>query len=345
MGTSIAIDKKDYIKKLKDKEIVYVFDKESIDELVKLNVHCINKNYIKEIDINTTKYDIPCVKECDIDDDLTIPNKEYKFAIIVPNYNNDHGNYKDKTYLQNCIESILSQTYKNFELIFVDDMSTDTSVKTIQSYKDKRIHLIQNKRKKYNGGSRNIGIDYALENIDFDYFAFLDSDDWWKDENVLETINKSLYNHELMLLGLECINNTGVFLTKIHKYDNYEDFFLSDNKVWCTAWSRIIRKDKIVHFCEDTMMEDRVWSYKQADNVDFRKVKNLKKVCYVWNRMNTQNSVSLKRDDFWNASSFCHIGHQMQLLGQLKHRELVPVLQKRIDECIRRVNNKIYEQY
>ena len=62
----------------------------------------------------------------------------YKYAIIVPNYNNDHGDYKGKTYLRNCIESILNQTYKDFTVVFVDDMSTDTSVKTVKSYKDNK---------------------------------------------------------------------------------------------------------------------------------------------------------------------------------------------------------------
>lgn len=255
------------------------------------------------------------------------------------------GEYKGKTFLQNCIESILNQTYKNFELIIVDDMSTDTSVETIKSYKDKRIHLIQNKRKRYNGGSRNVGIEYAIDNLDFDYFAFLDSDDFWKDENVLETINNSLYNHELMLIGLECIDKNGVFLTKIHQYDNYQDFFLSDNKVWCTAWSRIIRKDKIVYFCEDTLMEDRVWSYRQADNVDLDKVKNLKKVLYVWNRLNTSNSVSLVRNGIWDASAWCHIGHQLQLIENLKHKEMIPIIQQRIKTCINKINSGTYQQY
>lgn len=255
------------------------------------------------------------------------------------------GKYNGKTFLQNCIESILNQTYRNFELIIVDDCSTDTSVETIKTYKDNRIHLIQNKRKKYNGGSRNIGIEYALDNLDFDYFAFLDSDDWWKNENVLETINNNLYDHELMLIGLECIDKNGVFLTKIHQYDNYEDFFLSDNKVWCTAWSRIIRKDKIVYFCEDTLMEDRVWSYRQADNVDLDKVKNLKKVLYVWNRLNTSNSVSLVRNGIWDASAWCHIGHQLQLIENLKHKEMVPIIQERIKTCINKINSGTYQQY
>ena len=184
-----------------------------------------------------------------------------------------------------------------------------------------------------------------MENLDFDYFAFLDSDDWWKHDRVLETINNNMNNAEMMLIGLECIDKNGVFLTKLHQYDDYKDFFLSDRKTWCTAWSRIIRKDKIVYFCEDTLMEDRVWSYRQADNVDLKNVVNLKEVLYVWNRLNTSNSVSLKRDDYWNASAWCHIGHQLQLLTQLKHKEMIPILEERLEKCKRQVNSGIYEQH
>ena len=342
----IGINNLEYLPKLKGKEIVYIFDKEPLEELLKTNLHCIHKDNVEHIDINLTNYDIPCYKKCTIQDELTLPpKKDYKFAIIVPNYNNDHGEYKGKTFLQNCIESILNQTYKDFELVFVDDMSSDTSVETIKKYKDNRIHIIENKRKRYNGGSRNVGIEYALDNIDFDYFAFLDSDDWWKDENVLETINKELYDHELMLIGLECIDKNGVFLTKIHEYNDYRDFFLSDNKVWCTAWARIIRKDKIAYFCEDTLMEDRVWSYRQADNVDLNKVKNLKQVLYTWNRLNVTNSVSIVRNGIWDASAYCHIGHQLQLIEQLKHKEMIPILKDRVKTCINKVNSKVYQQY
>lgn len=346
----VAIDKK-CISKIKDCtefDYIYVFENEPLDELLKTKLHCIHKDYIDEVEVNLTNYNIECIKKASIDDKnwFDIPQKkDYKFAIIVPNCNNNHGEYNGKTFLQNCIESILNQKYKNFELIIIDDMSTDTSVETIKSYKDKKIHLIQNKRKRYNGGSRNVGIEYALNNLDFDYFAFLDSDDWWKDENVLDTINKELYNHELMLIGLECIDKNGVFLTKLHQYDNYKDFFLSDNKVWCTAWARIIRKDKIVYFCEDTLMEDRVWSYRQADNVDLNKVKNLKKVLYVWNRLNTSNSVSLVRNGIWDASAWCHIGHQLQLIENLKHKEMIPIIQQRVKTCINKINSGIYQQY
>lgn len=328
-------------------DYIYIFKDETLDELLKLNMHCVSYKEIDYVDINLTDYDIDCLKKTKpVDNWDKIPKpKDYKFAVIVPNCNNDHGDYKEKTYLRNCIESILNQTYKDFTLIIVDDMSNDTSIETIKSYKDDRIVLIQNKRKRYNGGSRNVGIEYALENLDFDYFMFVDSDDWLKHENVLKNINNRLYGCEMMLLGMELIDNNGVFMKKYHEYSNYEDFFLSDQKVWCTAWARVIRKDKIVFFEESTLMEDRVWSYKQADNVDLDKVINLKQVCYVWNRMNTTNSVSIVRNGIWNASAYCHIGHQLMLLENLKHKEMIPILKRRIQHCEELIKNGTYQQY
>ena len=344
----IAIDKNSISSIKPNNEYIYLFDNEPLEDLINTGLHCINYKHCKFVDINLTDYDIDCIKKAKITDkdyDKLPSKKDYKFAIIVPNCNNDHGDYKGKTYLQNCIESILNQTYKNFELIFVDDMSTDNSVSTVCNYGDERIHIIKNKRKRYNGGSRNVGIEYALDYIDFDYFCFLDSDDWWKHEKVLELINSRLYGHEMALLGMELIDKKGIFMTKFHEYSNYEDFFLSDRKVWCTAWARVIRKDKIVFFCEDTLMEDRVWSYRQADNINLDRVINIKEVCYVWNRTNTTNSVSTVRSDYWNASSYCHIGHQLQLLSQLKHKEMIPILEKRIKTCKEQVNEGVYQQY
>ena len=348
----IAIDKNSLSAIKKDNEYIYVYDNEPLKDLLSLGIHCINYKYCNYVDINLTDYDIECMKKAKITDkdyDKLPEKKDYKFAIIVPNCNNDHGNYKGKTFLQNCIESILNQTYKNFELIIVDDCSTDKSVNTILKYmnEDKRIHLEENNRKRYNGGSRNVGIDYALEYFGkFDYFCFLDSDDWWKHDKVLETINNRLYNHDMALIGMELIDNNGVFMTKFHEYNNYQDFFLSDNKVWCTAWARVIKKNKIVYFCEDTLMEDRVWSYRQADQIDdLGKVVNIKEPLYVWNRTNTTNSVSLVKNDYWNASAYCHIGHQLQLLSQLRHKEMIPILEERIKTCIDKVNHGTYQQY
>lgn len=345
----IAVDKKTIDAVKNNKEYIYLFDNEPLEDLLNTGLHCIFYKYCNFVDINLTNYNVDCIKKAKITDkdfDKLPQKKDYKFAIIVPNYNNDHGNYNGKTFLQNCIESILNQTYKNFELIVVDDMSTDTSVNTVVNYmKDERVHLIKNRRKRYNGGSRNVGIDYALDNINFDYFCFLDSDDWWINDEILEKINHRLYNHELMTLGVQTIHNPN---ENHHKRLNiatcYEDLWSLNNNVWCTAWDKVIRKDKIVYFCEDTLMEDRVWTYRLADNLNFEYVTNLKEVAYVWNRTNTTNSVSQVRNDYWNASAYCHIGHQLQLISQLKHKDMIPILEKRIKQCKSQVNRDIYAQ-
>lgn len=89
-------------------------------------------------------------------------------TIIVPNYN-------CKNYINKTIESILSQTISNYEVIFVDDMSTDCSDKEIEKYvrKDKRFKLIKTKKKLGAPGARNLGLDYMSGK----WVKFLDSDD------------------------------------------------------------------------------------------------------------------------------------------------------------------------
>ena len=341
----IAVDKNSISAVKPNNEYIYLFNNEPLESLLNTGLHCIYYKNCNFADINLTGYDINCIKKAkktDKDYDKLPKKEDYKFAIIVPNCNNNHGSYNGKTFLQNCIESILNQTYKKFELIVVDDISTDNSISTILRYGDERVHVIKNRRKRYNGGSRNVGIEYALDHVVFDYFCFLDSDDWWKHNKVLENINNRLYNHELMTLGCEGI---GVNYKHYNKATCYQDLYSLNGHVWCTAWSKVIRKDKIVYFCEDTLMEDRVWAYRLADNINFENVINLNELVYCWNRTNTTNSVSIVRSDYWDACAYCHIGHQKQLLTQLKHKEMIPVIKQRIKECISNVNKGIYEQH
>lgn len=89
-------------------------------------------------------------------------------SIIIPIYNSEK-------YLDNCLKSILNQTYKNFEVLCVDDGSSDRSVEIINQYvlRDKRVIFYKNRTKGVSA-ARN----YALEKCKGEYVLFVDSDDW-----------------------------------------------------------------------------------------------------------------------------------------------------------------------
>ena len=92
-------------------------------------------------------------------------------SIIMPSYN--CGKYIEKT-----IRSVQCQTYQNWEIIFVDDCSTDDTIEIVKHFQklDGRIRLFQNKRNSGAAVSRN----YALREAKGKYVAFLDSDDLWE---------------------------------------------------------------------------------------------------------------------------------------------------------------------
>ena len=91
-----------------------------------------------------------------------------KISVIIPVYNVEK-------YIEDCLNSILVQTLKDFEIICIDDCSTDNSLQIIETYthKDKRIKILKNKKNEGPSYTRNIGIEMAQG----EYIYFLDSDD------------------------------------------------------------------------------------------------------------------------------------------------------------------------
>src|SRR3989344_1456117 len=81
--------------------------------------------------------------------------------------------YNGMPYLEQAAESVLNQTYKNFEFIIVDDASTDDTLKYLKLLKDRRIKLIRNKKNLGLAASLNI----ALRQAKGDYIARMDADD------------------------------------------------------------------------------------------------------------------------------------------------------------------------
>ncbi|UJH69042.1 glycosyltransferase family 2 protein [Allomuricauda sp. SCSIO 65647] len=105
-------------------------------------------------------------------------------SIIVPNYNGAE-------FLEECIDSVISQTYKNWELIICDDNSTDGSLEIVCKYKDKRI-LPPIALKKNQGAAvaRNLCIETAKGEL----LAFLDNDDFWHPEKLKKQVDFMIRN-------------------------------------------------------------------------------------------------------------------------------------------------------
>lgn len=146
-------------------------------------------------------------------------NKEIKFSIMSPVYNVEK-------YFDACIESVLNQTYKNYELILIDDGSTDSCGKKCDEYAEKypQIKVYH----KPNGGIMSAR-RYALERIDGDYCIFLDPDDALY-PNALETI----YNY-IVEYDCDCIvyARERVFKDKVLSRSDWEEnapLLISDKK-------------------------------------------------------------------------------------------------------------------
>ena len=121
-----------------------------------------------------------------------------KFSIIIPAYNAENS-------IQKSIDSILNQTYNNYEIIVVNDGSTDNTINLIE--KNSKIKIINQK---------NLGVSSArntgIENAKGDFIAFIDADDYIE-KNYLEEFNNIIekYNPDLIICGINESNNSKIF--------------------------------------------------------------------------------------------------------------------------------------
>ena len=159
-----------------------------------------------------------------------------KISIIAPIYN------AEKT-LHKCVDSILNQSYKDWELLLIDDGSTDGSALICDEYasKDQRIKVFHKK----NGGvssARNTGLDNATGS----WLTFVDSDDFI-DTTFLDSFIKS-QSCDLYITGIQFINNTTTLLPS-EEYIKIEDVIELDNllnKLYFTVtWGKVYKNDII----------------------------------------------------------------------------------------------------
>ena len=120
---------------------------------------------------------------------MRINSNNYPLVSIIMNC------YNGETYLVQAVKSVLSQTYKNFELIFWDNQSKDKSANIFKSFKDKRLKYYYAKKFTSLYEARNL----AIEKSNGEYIAFLDTDDLWT-QNKLSMQMKKFKNDKVMLV-------------------------------------------------------------------------------------------------------------------------------------------------
>ena len=322
----IAVDKNSYQVAQDDgNRYIYLYDDEELEDLMGTRLHCVQYKEFEYADINLTDYNIDCMKRAKVTDDdwKSLPEKKYfKIGIIIPNYNYEHT-------IEKCLNSIFNQSYKNFEIIFVDDMSTDNSVeianKTYANYlkkelcgfdcvnvlrEDTRFKVVQLKQKRYNGGARNEAYLHLSEDVDYVYYV--DSDDWLYDEYSLEKINNKLQSEpDVLFVGIAEYKKGKTIESSTPDYtDKYEAM-----NGWSGSCGKVIKKELATRqeclYNEGTLKEDKNQHCKICINMETFNC--LKDMVYVWNKENLKSVTTQRANILWQTSTIRHYADTMQL--------------------------------
>lgn len=225
-----------------------------------------------------------------------------EISIIVPIYNGEK-------YIDKCINMILTQTFKDFELLLIDDGSTDNSKKICNRYatKDKRIRLIS-KENQGTWAARNRAIDESTGK----YIVFFDCDDWYEDNLLAEMYeNIESTDVDLVISGQfdVIVNQIGKVVSSIkvlpekHSYstrDEILDNFINLRKesIGDVLWNKIYKSEIIkkynIKFDNFKRGEDTIFNANYYEHIDTCRV--IDKSLYKY-RVESSNPVWLKYSD------------------------------------------------
>lgn len=218
-------------------------------------------------------------------------------SIIIPVYNVEK-------YIRRCIDSVLNQTYKNIEIILIDDGSPDSCPDICNKYaKENNIIKVIHKK---NGGlsdARNAGIDIAKGK----YVTFIDSDDY-VEQNYVEVLYTSLKKtHADISIGSHVVRyETGKIIDKsindeyLDTPKNILDKILYDENVDLSAWAKLYKTKLFdnIRFPKDRLYEDAATTYKLIDKCNKIVVCSQPIYNYMIRKNSiTNNSFSIKKMD------------------------------------------------
>jgi len=171
-------------------------------------------------------------------------------SVIIPTYNR-------ALMLKTAIDSVISQSYTNWELIVIDNESTDNTLELVLSYKHQNIKLVTIRNNGIIARSRNAGINVCLGK----YVAFLDSDDWWECQKLENVVNEMCTGDDVYYTNYCRVDSNSyrhrkdsLSLRQVRK-DAYVDLLQNGNQLAC---STVVIKKEVLQtvngFCEENQL-------------------------------------------------------------------------------------------
>lgn len=249
-------------------------------------------------------------------------------SIIMPAYNGG-------AYIEDAVKSVILQSYTNWELLIIDDQSSDNSLDIAYSFSktDERIRVIALKKNSGVANARNVGIGKSTG----DYIAFLDSDDCWKKDKLSKQIKfMEENNYSFTFSSAEIMNENGEPLNKIRTAPSQIDYktLLKGNPINCltviikkadvenimmplikhedyATWLNLLQRNNILYAYG---MKESLAYYRVSNNsVSSNKVKTLK---WTWNIFFNHQKLGLIKSMiymflFTVNTSFKHISYKI----------------------------------
>lgn len=182
--------------------------------------------------------------------------KKVRFSIIVTAYNIEN-------YIQRALDSVLQQEFDDFQLIVVDDCSTDNTLRVISNYKDERIIVLCTQM---NSGTAAKPRNIAMERAKGEYIIFLDGDDELYDSNVLRRIDSLIgtASPDIVFLGYQDAGNGNRYRLSNSDNSTKEARLCCDVSfsVSSKIWRRDFLEENNLRFIEKIYYEDQLFSMK-----------------------------------------------------------------------------------
>ena len=236
------------------------------------------------------------------------------FSIIIPVYNG-------RGYIRKCIQSILDQSFRDYEILLVDDGSTDGSWEEAVAMQELCPALqCFHTPHRGPGAARNLGLTHARG----DYVLFMDADDFWPDAGLLQTLADRIRQHatDVFMFQMVKVDEDGTVLERFRKGpfrhdqmvlglgDVYSDL-VRDGQVLASCCNKCIRRELLerhrIRFLEDVYAEDIDWVIQLFSHVKTICLLNLDGYAYVQHHFISRSSIKeapndiVKMIDTWSS--------------------------------------------